>query len=122
MSRLTRGDWAAYALLRNYCDRQTAEQYRHLLNARNAKRGIHIPADREPRWLFVHEYGVDGYIVKTFLEGPQSDDDINDFIEANWIHPPCSAYDCTGCRFTCCMDAFRVPHGVWIYHYVSVDC
>lgn len=123
MSRMTRENWIAYGIIRDCSGKAAAEEYKHRKQAKNAKYGIRETADSESIWTLVGgSDSGDSYILKAFLSGDQAEEALADFADEHWISLPYPAWDCTGCSFTRCMDFFRVPHGVWVYHHISIDC
>ena len=123
MSRMTRENWMAYGIIRECSGKAAAEKYKHQKQAKNAQYGIHETADSESIWTLVGgSDSGDSYILKAFLIGDQTDEALAEFADEHWMSPMYAPWDCTGCHFTRSIDFYRVPHGVWCYHHISIDC
>lgn len=81
-------------------------------------------AELSERGKIVHEYGIDGFIVKFPLpERITSLDAANEyFMETEYMECRPSQYDCTGQLFTNWYKIFRKPNGrFWCYHSIGRD-
>lgn len=64
----------------------------------------------------------DSFWQKIFFNGERwTDEEIKEFIEANWVSAKPSQYDCTGQTFTWAIDCFNVPSGVVCYIRYAMD-
>lgn len=120
MSRMTYGEWKAYANLRSLFGKQTAEDYRHIRNAQHRKRGTgNYP--RQSDWVTVNwEVDGDGCIQKRFLPYHLTEEQKQIFADDNWLYVY-SMYDCTGQRFTRDISFHEIPTGTWVYHFIGID-
>lgn len=119
MSRMTKADWAVYAILREIEGKAHAENYRHKRNKKNAEYGIGLR--KEDNRILVKDYGIDGFLVKEFIPQNLSITDLAEIEDSETIEIH-SAYDCTGRPFTQWIQFFKVPGGYWMYHRISYDC
>ena len=121
MSRMTRDNWLAYAIMRNEFGIDRAEQYRHKCNKRNAQYGLTSNKPSElPQWTLVTA-DFDSRTEKRFFPGEYSARDIDNLFDRFYIEAPNSMYDCTGREFTISMDVHIVPSGIWLYHRIGID-
>lgn len=119
MSRLQKEDWSVYAILRDLYGKGKAEKFRHKKNRKY--RELCIKNKQEDSWTLVKDYGMDGFIIKTFVPKKLTIDERVEITDMEWRAVPYPAYDCTGCPFSTQLSFYEVPAGTWIYHHISYD-
>ena len=118
MSRMTRSNWEAYAIIRAVSGKEKAEEYRHKRNLKNRE---YCPGHQphEDEWIGV-QADDDSYVLKRFFPFHFSEEDKQLFADENWRYVN-SLYDCTGLPFTRDIQFHEIPTGTWVYHFISID-
>lgn len=119
MSRLYEHDWRIYAILRDLHGKERAEEFRH--NKNREYREKCIGNKQKAAWTLVKDFGMDGFIIKTFVPKKLTIDERFEITDMEWRAVPYSAYDCTGYPFSTQLSFYEVPTGTWIYHHISYD-
>ena len=121
MSRMTYTDWQTYALFRELGGKAKAEAFRHRKNAQHRERGTgNWPLQED--WVLINGWRAeDSFLQKRFFPWHFTDEEWEQYVDAEWIHIPYSAYDCTGRPFTQWMERYRVPGGTWVYRRIGLD-
>ena len=95
-------------------------EYRAWLKNENKKRFFR--PDTEWGEIINGSWSYDSGWQKIFFAGEHwSDEEKEEFINANWKRPVYSQYDCTGCIFTVGIEVFNVPSGVLVFILEAID-